>query len=306
MDVINSLLPIFLLLGLGNMLSRVRFFSEGFFKECNKLIYYYGLPALLVNKISQIDLTGGAGLDILLTLVAVIVASIALAYALVWLLRIPGHLVGSFVQGSFRGNLAFVGFPVVFYALGQAALEKGMLASGVCILIYNILSVAVLIAHSSTNQTASWGTIWKYGLKNPLIVACVLGFLLNCFRVPVPLSLNRTLEALGQLALPLALINLGAGLSLKSLQGNLGLSLLASAINVVVSPIMGYFIGRALGLQGEDLTLAVLLLACPTAIFSYVMADILGNDVAIARNIVILSTLLSLLSLSLAVALLPG
>ncbi|MBD5782515.1 AEC family transporter [Pelagicoccus sp. NFK12] len=302
MVVLESIVPVLLLILFGGALSRMRFFQESFFKDLNRLTYYWGLPSLLLYKVAEIDLQSEAGLGLLYTMLIVISASIALAYALVFLLKVPRESIGAFVQGSYRGNLAFVGFPVVYFALGQEGLDLGMFTSGICILTYNTTSVTLLILHSKDKSGSPWQAIWKHGLRNPLILACCLGFALNLASLEIPVMARRSLVAVGQLALPLALIGLGAGLKLEELRGKLSLSVIASLINVAFSPLLGYFVGRSLGLDDTSLKVAVIFLSCPTAVFSYVLAEMLGNDGIMARNIVILSTLLSIVSLVIAIA----
>ncbi|MDQ8187184.1 AEC family transporter [Pelagicoccus sp. SDUM812002] len=304
MVVLESIVPVLILIVFGAILARVGFFAGGFFKDLNRLTYFWGLPSLLLYKVAEIDLQSEAGFGLLYTMLIVIGASIALAYALVFLLKVPKESIGAFVQGSFRGNLAFVGFPVVYFALGQDGLDLGMFTSGICILTYNTSSVTLLILHSRQKSEKPLRAVWKHGLRNPLILACCLGFVLNLSDLEIPLMARRSLVAVGQLALPLALIGLGAGLKLDELKGRLSLSVVASLINVAFSPVLGYFVGRSIGLDPTSLKVAVIFLSCPTAVFSYVLAEMLGNDGIMARNIVILSTLLSIISLVLAIALL--
>ncbi len=304
MVVLESIVPVLILIIFGAVLARVQFFSEGFFKDLNRLTYFWGLPSLLVYKVAEIDLQSEAGLGLLYTMLIVIGASIVLAYLLVFILKVPSESIGAFVQGSYRGNLAFVGFPVVYFALGQDGLNLGMFTSGICILTYNTSSVALLILHSKEKSEKPFQAVWKHGLRNPLILACFLGFALNLSDIAIPVMARRSLVAIGQLALPLALIGLGAGLKFEELKGRLSLSVIAALINVAFSPLLGYFVGRSLGLDPTSLKVAVIFLSCPTAVFSYVLAEMLGNDGVMARNIVILSTLLSIVSLVLAIALL--
>lgn len=303
MVVLESIVPVLILIAFGKALSLAKFFTGGFFKELNRLTYFWGLPALLVYKVAEIDLTNEAGIGILYTLLIVISSTIAIGYLFVFLLRVPRDSIGAFIQGSYRGNLAFVGFPVVYFALGQEGLSLGMFASGICILFYNVTGVLILILHAKGASDNPFKAVWKHGLRNPLILACTLGFSLNLLDLEIPLMAHRSLEAVGQLALPLALIGLGAGLKFEELKGRIGLSVVATLINVAVSPILGFFVGRAIGLDPISLKVSVIFLACPTAIFSYVLAEMLGNDSITARNIVILSTLFSIVSLVLAIAL---
>ncbi|MDQ8202914.1 AEC family transporter [Pelagicoccus sp. SDUM812003] len=303
MVVLESIVPVLILIAFGKALSQARFFAQGFFKELNRLTYFWGLPALLVYKVAEIDLKTEAGIGILYTLLIAIGATVLLGYLFVFLLKVPRDSIGSFIQGCYRGNLAFVGFPVIFFALGQEGLDLGMFSSGICILVYNVTGVALLILHSKGRTERPLRAIWRHGISNPLILACVIGFALNLANITIPVMIFRSLEAVGQLALPLALIGLGAGLKFEELKGQIGLSAVASLINVAFSPLLGYFVGKALGLDPISLKVAVIFLACPTAVFSYVLAEMLNNDGVMARNIVILSTVMSIVSLVLAIAL---
>jgi predicted permease len=306
MEVLNSLGPVLFLIGLGSFLYRSRFFSEAFFKDLNRLCYYWGLPSLLVYQIAKVELWSEEGTGILYTMLIVIFLTIAIAYACVPLLKVQAHTIGAFVQGCFRGNLAFVGFPVVFFALGESGLQLGMFASGFCILVYNVLAVLILLLHSENNSQNSWRTVWRYGFSNPLILACLVGFLINLSGLEIPVVFGRTLSAFGQIAMPLALIALGAGLRIEDLRGSLRLSVIAALINVGLSPVLGFAVGLLLGLDEQSLKIAVIFMACPTAVFSYVIAEMLGNDAVTARNIVILSTIFCIITMSLAVALLSS
>jgi len=76
-------------------------------------------------------------------------------------------------------------------------------------------------------------------------------------------------------------------------KGQGSLACRAAFFKVAISPLIGYTIGRALGLEGDYLLIAVLLSATPTAVASFVMADQMGADRDLAAAIVVVSTLLA-------------
>ena len=138
---------------------------------------------------------------------------------------------------------------------------------------------------------------------NPLLLACVLGLLLAGTGIALPLALQRTLSAAGQMALPLSLVAIGATLSLQGLHVGWQPVLAASVLKVFVSPVIGYLLGALVfGLSGAALRSVLIFIACPTAVASYVMTDQLGGDAELAARIVILTTLLALPGLALVLA----
>jgi predicted permease len=96
------------------------------------------------------------------------------------------------------------------------------------------------------------------------------------------------------MALPLALVATGAALSLESLKGCLFRAGTASAIKVVLSPLVGAAIAVPFVMTRDETAIALLYLACPTAVVSFVMAEQLGADHELAGSIVVFSTLISM------------
>jgi len=60
------------------------------------------------------------------------------------------------------------------------------------------------------------------------------------------------------------------------------------------APLAVYLLRPFLGLSPIELQIALLFLACPAAVNTYVMAEQMGSDDALAGGIVVISTLLSL------------
>jgi predicted permease len=109
---------------------------------------------------------------------------------------------------------------------------------------------------------------------------------------------------MGQVALPLALFSTGASLSLGALRGNFFPAAAATMIKVAFAPFVGWVLAGLAGYTGAGMKVAVLLLACPTAVISFVMAEQLDADHRLAGSIVVLSTALSMISLALVLVLL--
>lgn len=116
MQVVDVLAPVFLLMALSAVLQKSGFVSENFLKEANRVTYWLGLPSLLFSQlVESFHRFGGAGIMLVAMWLATAGVT-ATAYLVAWLLRVPGAATGTFVQGSFRGNLAYVGLPIYLFA----------------------------------------------------------------------------------------------------------------------------------------------------------------------------------------------
>ncbi|MBM4152661.1 MAG: AEC family transporter [Kiritimatiellaceae bacterium] len=308
MHVINSLLPVFVLIILGKWLSRIGFISNEFGKGLNRLTYWIALPSLLLDKVSGAVFDFGGVTILSLLLISVTILSVLVAYLVAVVLKLDARSMGAFVQGAARSNNAFIGLPVILYSMSRLSPDVASLATvalAPAIVFYNALSVCILLAHSDRQaQTRAQTTMIfiKQLFTNPLLLACVIGLLMNYFQLRFPVAIQHSLSALGDTALALALISIGAGLSFKGIFKGIRISLSASMIKVVVQPLIGLGAAFFCDLSPIERQILLIYLACPTATASYVLADIFNSDRNLAANIIVVSTLLSAVTLSIIVA----
>lgn len=304
MHILNILAPVFLLIAVGAVLQKTAFVSADFLKEANRVTYWLGLPALLFSQLAgSFHQAGGAGLMLSVMLVAT-GGLIALAYLAAGLLRVPGPAAGTFVQGGFRGNLAFVGLPII-YSMPDAPLAWGVSVRTAAILtvapmmvFYNTAAVIVLLL---SQHTLSWRMVMPFTKQlatTPPLLATFAGMGFALMGWTLPAALDKTFTALGEMALPLGLLGVGGSLMTVRLGGAWRQPLAAALVKTVLSPVLGWVAGRALGLGGLELKVVMILMACPTAIVSYTMALELKGDEALASGAIVLSVLTSVVSLA--------
>ena len=292
--VLNSLAPVFLTMAVGVLLRRLRFLPEGFFGGLNKLAYWICLPCLLYTEISRCRIAGGAVMETAGIVALALIPALLTAWALARLLHVASLSRSAFLQGSYRGNLAYVGIPVI-----TCALINNTDAAGIAALVmapvtplYNVISVLLLLPRNGYG--AGWHR-WRATLTaiatNPLILACVLGLVAFWWQVSLPQAIGKTVEMLGKAGLPTALLALGSSLTFERVKGHFFLASVSSLIRVAVGPLIGWWLTTWFGLTGDLRTIALLYLACPVAVASYVMADQMGADRDLAGAIVVLSTL---------------
>lgn len=306
MQVFNTLAPVFLIIALGAVLRRAGFLTGELVAALSRLTYWLALPALLFHETATATINFSRHQAVFWIMMAGMAACMAAGWACARLFRIGPRSAGTLVQAAYRGNLAFVGLPVIVYsfatnglgAAGAAATPAvttmAVLLMAAVIPVYNVTSVVVLLAGQHRLGWRALRAVAASVLTNPLIIACALGLGYSFYRWPLALAAERTLKAVGQMALPLALLSIGGSLELRKVQGRLGLILAAGLIKVSVGPLVGWALGRMLGLSPEEMRVALIYLACPTAAASFVMADQLGGDGPLAAGVIVASTALSL------------
>ncbi len=304
--IITSLLPIFLVLGLGAALKTWEFLPAEFFPKLNRLAFYIGLPALLFSRIATSPLEGGPALRIFWLILGVSALVLPIAFLIVKTMKLSRPSQGAFLQAGLRGNLAYIGLSVILYTMDGNGMGNGgvettaMLVLAPTVPLYNILSVIILSGCSDQkHRRPSLVSLGKKIITNPLLIACLLGLAVAWLQWQVPVAVLRTLEPLSQMALPLALLAIGSSLCGGGLNRQAVLpAAIASILKVGLTPLLGFFGARMLSLTPEETRMALLFLACPTAVTGFIMAEQMGADEKLAGNAVVLSTLFSFFSLS--------
>jgi malate permease and related proteins len=307
MVLVDTLAPLVLLIALGAALARIRFLGSAFIADLNKLAFWIALPALLFTAASGAAPPDSSTIRLFAVLVIGTGFITLLAYAASVVLRMPASARGTLMQAAFRGNLAYIGIPVLAYSLSESPTESSdrALATAVIVMVltmalYNILAVIVL----QSSVHAPGGIDWRRSalsiFSNPLLLAGLLGLIVPLLRITLPSFLQRALEALGAAAVPIALMCIGGSLATTQLRGRRSWIITAALLKVAVLPCLIFLLTRLAGFEPADQRTALVLASCPTAAAAFVMARQMGGDEALASGSIALSTLLSFISLSIA------
>jgi predicted permease len=172
---------------------------------------------------------------------------------------------------------------------------------GFLVPVLNFFAIlALLLPHRAADGPQGPAFWARQVLLNPLIVASFAGIAWSYLRLPLPMVLDRSLDIATGLTLPLALIAIGGSFSLEKLRGDLVKAAFATGIKIVGLPLLAASLLLLLGVGGRDLAVGVLMAGTPTATATYIMAHQLKGDAELAGAIVMLSTLLSAFSYTLA------
>lgn len=309
MLILRILAPTFLLIAFGAGLRRSGFVTAEFLREGNRVVYWFGLPALLFNELATASLSvGGVAKVMFGAMLAATAGVIVLAYIGARLLRLPASGTGTFVQGAFRGNLAFVGLPII-YSLPESLRVNGVPVRTVAVMViapmlvvYNVTGIIVLLAGQLDPGRLGLRYLLQQFLTTPPLLATVAGIGYAALGWTWPEVLHETFDGLAQLALPLALLGVGGALVSTPFGREWHAPLSAALLKTAVGPALGWLFGRWLGLGPLELKLVMVLLATPTAVISYTKVVELDGSPALASGSIAFSTLLSAAALVAVVA----
>ena len=300
MNIVTTIIPIFTIILLGLVARWKGFIPEEFLGPANRLVYYLAIPAMIFRAISRASIKAQFNLTVL----SITLLSVLAVFVLAWITGSVRHIrrgqLGTFIQSSVHGNLGYIGLAVSYYFLGDKGFVKASIIAGFLMILQNFLAVIALQLNSDSRllKENKFNVILRIA-GNPVILSALAGILFSLGEVKIPIVIDRSLEILSGLALPTALLLIGASLSFKLIHRKFFAVLTTSFMKLVLLPGLGLFIYRLFGLSLHDYLPGLILLASPSATLTYVMAKEMGGDTDFAVAAISLSTMLSALTFTL-------
>jgi len=287
--------PVFGLVVLGIFLKRIRLIDDAFIVTASNLTFRATMPTLLFLSILQADLSTAFQPRLVFFFCAATCLHFCIAW--VWSLRnVPKEDRGVYVQGAFRGNCGIMSLALAANQYGDYGLSVGGVLSGIVVVIFNVLSAIILSMYSPTFD-ANVKSILREIARNPVIIAVVAALIASGLGVSLPEWVIKSGNYFASMSLPIALICIGGTLSIGSFKASGRIALSASLHKVVWMPLIFVTVAWLMGFEGRELGMLFLFLATPTAAVSYVMVRAAGSSVALAANIIAMTTVISVVSI---------
>lgn len=292
--LLNVVLPVVLVAGVGALLARRFPLSQD---TLSKVSLNSLTPALALSSLLGTTVSAGAGLHLAAAYFVLALSGALLAYLAAF--RTPSLTRRAVMASVAIGNNGNFGLPIALFALGQAGLDQA-----VVIFLCSVVLTFTLGPLLYGSADGAWAGV-RAVLRLPVVWCIAAALLVRLLHLPVPLGLRRGIDLLGQAALPMVLLSLGIQLGQA---GRLALTppvLTAVGLRVLAMPALALALGLGLGLRGLPLQGLVLASAMPTAVNAFLLAREYHADADTVASAVALSTLASLLTAALVVALLP-
>ncbi|MFZ5569572.1 MAG: AEC family transporter [Thermodesulfobacteriota bacterium] len=300
MNIATTIVPIFSVIVLGWIAHRRGFIPAEFIVPANRIVYYLAIPAMIFKVVARTDFSSSFQGRVTVIAWLAMAATFAFSWGTGKLIQFRRGRLSTFIQSGYHCNIGYMALAVAYYYLGNEGLARTGMLAAFLMLLQNVLSVAVL-SYYAREETG--GQKWRRTVANifgnPILLAAAAGMLFSLLRIPVPSVADRSLEILGGMALPMALILIGASLSFRMIRRHLWAILWsAGAVKLLLLPGLAYAAFRFLEIPGRDFLPAIILLASPTATVTYVMAREMGGDPDFAVGAVSAGTLLSAVTFS--------
>jgi predicted permease len=280
----------------GLALRRIGLLTVPLINRVSRLAFNFALPAMLFAGAAQVDYSGLGSARYLLAGVLATLLTLVLAWAYS---RWRGHPLahqGIFVQGAFRSNLAIIGLALAVSAYGEQGTVLAALPVALFTVLYNILAVWVL--NSTLASGSSPGALLLGIVRNPLIIGISAGVLLAISGLPLPFFVVPVGAGISTFFLPLMLLCIGGAMQLSNVRSTGLIAWEATVWRLCVGPLLTVLLALALGVRDEQLGVLFLLFSSPVAAASFVMVVAARGDGVLAANIVVLTTLLSIITVT--------
>lgn len=299
LQVLLAIWPLFALIVAGHLMRRWNFPSDSFWPGAERLNYFILFPALLIASLAGAPLTDPA----IPRLALAVFSALGIGWVALLLLRRlckwEAARFGVHTQAQLRFN-TYLGLAIVGNLFGAEGLGIAAVLLALMVPAVNVLSVWALTAE----RGVSLRTLLLPILKNPLILGCVAGALVNLSGIGLPGGSDRLMNLMAAASLPLGLLCVGAALQPRELRAQLGPLAWNSAARLLVMPLLAWGVTRYLGLPPMESAVVVVFFAIPAATASYVLTRQLGGDAPLMAGVLTLQTLLAIASLPLILGLL--
>lgn len=292
---LEIVLPIFLLLAVGYVVKLTGMMNDASVRQVNGVIFKIFLPLLVFLNIYNTDLASSFDSKLLLFTSAGVLLQFIISLCLVILLEHDNARRGVMLQGMFRSNFVLFGIPISTALFGDAAAGIASILIAVIIPMYNILAVVSL--ESFNGKKPSLLKILAGILTNPLIIASAIGILFVLFHVTLPKVLYKTVSDLSSIATPLAFVMLGASFSFGDIGQRARPLSLTLMVKLVIYPALFLGLAILLGFRGAQIAVLLTVFGSPIAVSSFTMAQQMGGDDKLAGQLVVFSSLLSVLTI---------
>lgn len=264
--VAEKVLVMFLIMGVGYVCYKKRIItSRGAAQLTNLLLYIVG-PCLIIAAL-QADSEGVSTGKILLTILLFLAGMIAVAAAMQLVFRRQTRArAGMLRYGAVYSNCGFMGLPLAQAILGSA----GVVYASACVVAFNLLTWThgyIILGGAGEDRRQ----MLRKALLNPGTISFAIGLPLYALSISLPEPLVQTLDSIGAMNTPLAMIVVGTYLAKLNL--------------------------RDVFSDREVYLVTALLMAAPVGMNSVLFAIKLGNDTQLACKMIALSTLLSILTM---------
>ncbi len=283
--------PLFLMMAIGYTLKRLKIMSEDFSGKLSDLCFKFFLPLTLFLTVYESDFSTSGAVNLTLFGVSAILISFLIVGLIIPLFEKENKNKGVMVQGICRSNFVLFGLTIASYIYPNGNFAAISILVVFAVPIFNLLSVVVLEIYTSKKVNVK--VLLTKIIKNPMIVAALIGVFLVVLKLEIPEFLKVPLDDISAVTTPLALIALGGSFKFLNLSKYKTRLIISVIGKLVIIPGVFLTLAILLGFREIELVALLALLGSPTAVASFPMAKSLNGNHELAGQIVAVDSVFS-------------
>jgi len=305
-EIATALVPVFFVLALGYGAGRFRLIDNTDVTSLDTLVMSFALPIALFTS-----LAGSRRSEVVARwqLVAISAVVMGLIYAGVYLLQhrfyraTPSASAIQALTVAFP-NGAAVALPLAGAVLGPSATLGVAAVLAVGSVTLSPVTLVILERHRTAAGGAGMGHVILSSLRKPIVIGPALGAAWSLLGIPLPQLAAVTLTTIGAITAGAALFLTGLVVSGQKIDFTAN-AYVSTFITIVVRPALAFAVILAAGLSGPLARETLLLQAVPAGFFGILLGVAYHEKSPLAGTTVLFSTVLSAITLTTLIALLP-
>lgn len=299
-DIAVIVLPIFALIGVGYLAGWTRRLSEHAVDGLSEYVFTIAVPVLIFKTLASAKMPeDGQPWGYWIAYFAAAFVVFALGFLAARRVFGRGH-IEAVMQGfgSAQANIVFVGVPIVLHAYGEAGAVPLFLLIAINLPVMTTVATIFAEGGEAGVSRATLVRLAKALARNPILFGIYAGGLAQLTGLHVGGVPAQVLDMVSASSVPCALISMGLALRRYGFIGDLGPTLVISALKLVVHPLIVLGLTRLLPMPPVWAAVAVVFASMPSGVNVYLMAHHYRAGVAAAASSVSLSTVFSLFTIT--------
>lgn len=296
--IFQQIIILFILVLAGFCCGKAKLINEQGIKTLTNVVLYFATPCVIITSYIREfsvlllgDLLISLGVSFLIHIIGIVIAMI------VFPLKNRTDKTTVMHYAVVFSNAGYMGLPLQQAILG----DVGVFFGASYVAVFNILAWTYGLWCMSKDS----GNFSAKKLINPGVVSVIIGVIIFVFSIPVHPSIKGALTHLGNLNTPVPMIIVGYYLAKTDIIGALKDKWVyfVSFLRLILVPLLSLGIMYLMGIRGDMLVSMVIPAAAPVATATSMFALLCGRDKEVSVNLVSVTTLLSLITMSIIVAL---
>lgn len=304
-SVFCNVLPIVLIALIGSFIRKKWLISDEFWRGLEKLSFYILFPAVLFGSTYRLEL---AATQFFRLVIALVISNLIISGLAIYHQTKENYDKAQFTS-LFQGATRYNNY--IFFALSSALFGENGLSvvasiSPYMIVLTNVTAIMCFVYYlppesGGASKRQSMTLMAKSIITNPFVIASLVGFAFNYFKIELNMGIEKTIDSIANSALAIGILIVGASLKFKINPDHMKIIISASFIKLIITPIITFIILWIMSISGIAKSVGILFSCLPCASSAYILSRQLGGDPETMSSIITSTTIFSILSLSILV-----